>query len=101
MKKPLEGCQQKGLIGFFQGIYSGFISIIIKPTVGIYDFLISILEVKRKHIRGRDGRRTFPFERERGRGTTRSESPHVQWLCVTASRILCLIAGLVKYKFYP
>ena len=33
------------ILGLFKEIYTGFVSIIIKPTVGVYDTLISIIEV--------------------------------------------------------
>ncbi|KAL4464468.1 hypothetical protein ABPG72_021161 [Tetrahymena utriculariae] len=41
---PLEGCKKKHIFGLIKGIYTAFVSIFIKPTVGIYDFLISIFD---------------------------------------------------------
>jgi hypothetical protein len=45
VKHPVSGCREKGLVGFIRGIIIGLASIVVKPTVGMYDLLISILDV--------------------------------------------------------
>lgn len=42
---PLEGCRTNHILGFLIGLYTAFMSLFIKPTVGMYDFLISIIDV--------------------------------------------------------
>lgn len=43
-KLPYREMKANGCTGLIKGIYSGLVSIIIKPTVGIFDFLISIID---------------------------------------------------------
>lgn len=47
---PYEEAKKRGILGFFRGIYMGLISIIIKPTIAMYDLLISIIEVIHYYI---------------------------------------------------
>ncbi|EGR34560.1 PH domain protein, partial [Ichthyophthirius multifiliis] len=42
--RPIEECQQNRFFGIFIGAYQAIVSIFIKPTVGIYDFIISICD---------------------------------------------------------
>ena len=44
IKIPYRETKKHGLIGLIIGIYSGIISLIIKPTVGIFDLIINIFE---------------------------------------------------------
>lgn len=44
LERPISGINEGGFLGFLLGIYQGIIGIIIKPTVGIYDLLITIIE---------------------------------------------------------
>lgn len=43
-ERPIRGARSNGLLGFLRGLYQGVIGVIIKPTVGIYDLLITIIE---------------------------------------------------------
>ena len=45
---PLEGCRQNHILGFIMGLYTSAVSIAIKPIVGLYDFMVSIADVKQK-----------------------------------------------------
>lgn len=45
---PLEGCRSNHIVGFVRGSYSAFVSFFIKPVIGLYDFLISIFDVRRE-----------------------------------------------------
>lgn len=44
LERPITGIREGGALGFLLGIYQGIMGIIIKPAVGIYDLLITIIE---------------------------------------------------------
>ncbi|EGR32997.1 PH domain protein [Ichthyophthirius multifiliis] len=42
--RPLKGCRKKIILGFIFGVYQAAAGLIIKPSIGIYDYLISICD---------------------------------------------------------
>ena len=44
-ERPVTEARSSGFLGLFVGLYQGLIGIIVKPTVGIFDLLTTIIEV--------------------------------------------------------
>ena len=48
---PLEGCRKNHILGFIMGTYTAAVSTAIKPLVGLYDFIVSVADVREREIK--------------------------------------------------
>lgn len=42
-RKPIEGAEREGALGFFKGVGKGFIGLATKPAIGVFDLASSMV----------------------------------------------------------